>query len=285
MTPPPPAEIPHARLSCTTSTFGGRLRPKLAAMAAAGFAATEFWPKDLYEDPGGPDVALEALKDSGLKVSCYQALRDYEGMPAGEMAARLESARHLMDQMQTVGTDLLVMCSNTSPRASGERARMVDDLRRLGDLAASRGVRIAYETLGWGAWIRDYREAAKLIAEVGHERIGLNIDSAHIFARELPLEGIDAIPGERIFLVELADLPRASLEPRELTRHYRLFPGQGVHPVAEFLRRIQSTGYAGWYCVEIFNDHYFGMPPGEVAQLAARSTRALSTAAPAWSSA
>jgi sugar phosphate isomerase/epimerase len=242
-------------------------------MASAGFAATEFWPKDLYEDPGGPDIALEALKKSGLAVSCYQALRDYEGMPADEMPGRLDGARQLMDQMQVVGAELLVMCCNTSPRASGDRQRTVDDLRKLGELAASRGVRVAYEVLGWGTWLRDYREAARLIEEVDHQSIGLNIDSAHIFSQDLPLEGIDAIPASRIFLVELADLPRARLEPRELTRHYRLFPGQGVHPVADFIRRIGATGYSGYYSVEIFNDHYAAMAPDAVAKIAMESMR------------
>lgn len=265
----------RARLSCTTLTFAGRLPPKLTAMANAGFAATEFWPRDLYDDPGGPDVALDLLAQSGLRTSCYQALRDYEGMPAEEMPRRLDGARQLMDQMAVVGVDLLVMCSNTSPRASGDRPRTVDDLRKLGELAASRNVRIAYETLAWGTWIRDYRDAARLIHEVGHERIGLNVDSAHIFARDLPLDGLAGIPGERIFLVEIADLPRANLEPRELTRHYRLFPGQGVHPVAEFVRRIEATGYAGDYSVEIFNDHYAAMPPEAVARMAMATTEKL----------
>lgn len=269
----------RARLSCTTLTFAGRLPPKLAAMASAGFAATEFWPRDLYDDPGGPDVALDLLAQSGLRISCYQALRDYEGMPAEEMPRRLDGARQLMDQMAVVGADLLVMCSNTSPRASGDRPRMMDDLRKLGELAALRNVRIAYETLAWGTWIRDYRDAAQLIREVGHERIGLNVDSAHIFARDLPLDGIDEIPGERIFLVEIADLPRANLEPRELTRHYRLFPGQGVHPVGEFVRRIEATGYAGDYSVEIFNDHYAAMPPEVMARMAMATTEKLFEAA------
>ena len=265
----------RARLSCTTLTFAGRLAPKLSAMAGAGFAATEFWPKDLYDDPGGPDVALALLAESGLRLSCYQALRDYEGMPADEMPRRLDGARQLMDQMEVVGAELLVMCSNTSPRASGDRPRMIDDLCRLGELAAARNVRIAYECLGWGTWINDYRDAARLIGEVGHERIGLNLDCAHIFARDLPLDGVGDIPGDRIFLVEIADLPRANLELRELTRHYRLFPGQGVHPVGEFVRRVAATGYRGDYSVEIFNDHYAAMPPDAVARMAMATTEKL----------
>jgi 4-hydroxyphenylpyruvate dioxygenase len=77
------------------------------------------------------------------------------------------------------------------------------------------------------------------------------------------------------FLVELADLPRANLEPRELTRHYRLLPGRGVHPVAEFVRRIEATGYAGDYPVEIFNDHYAAMPPEVVTRMAMATTEKL----------
>ena len=41
-----------SHLSCTTATFGGKLPEKLRAMQSAGFAATEFWPRDLFENAG-----------------------------------------------------------------------------------------------------------------------------------------------------------------------------------------------------------------------------------------
>lgn len=64
------------RLGCTTATFGCKLPEKLQAMREAGFVASEFFPRDLYEDPRGPDYAVAALRDSGLGISAYQALRD-----------------------------------------------------------------------------------------------------------------------------------------------------------------------------------------------------------------
>lgn len=240
-----------SHLSCTTATFGGKLPEKLRAMQSAGFAATEFWPRDLFENAEGPDVAIDLLRQSGLAVSAYQALRNFEGLSQQMRGRKLGIAEQLMDQMALVGCDLLVLCSNTDPDSDGDHERIADDLRLLGDLARSRNVRIAYEALSWGQWIRDYRDAWQLIKAADHENIGMMLDSFHIFALDLPLDGIDAISAEKVFLVEIADLPGTTLEPIEISRHYRLFPGEGVGPIDEFLRRVRAIGYTGCFGVEM----------------------------------
>jgi 4-hydroxyphenylpyruvate dioxygenase len=261
-----------SQLSCTTATFGGKLPEKLRAMQSAGFAATEFWPRDLFENAEGPDVAIDLLRRTGLAVSAYQALRNFEGLTAQLRGRKLGIAEQLMDQMALVGCDLLVLCSNTDPDSNGDPERIAGDLRLLGDLARSRNVRIAYEALSWGRWIRDYRDAWQVIKAVDHQHIGMMLDSFHIFALGLPLDGIDAISADKVFLVEIADLPGTNLEPIEISRHYRLFPGEGVGPIDEFLRRVRGIGYTGCLSVEIFNAHYSASVPGEVAARAMRAT-------------
>jgi len=262
------------KLSCTTATFGGKLPEKLRAMQAAGFVATEFWPRDLFENVEGPEIAIELLRQAGLAVSAYQALRNFEGLSAQVRGQKLGVAEQLMDQMALVGCDLLVLCASTDPESSGERERIAEDLRVLGDLARSRELRIAYEPISWARWLRDYRDAWQVIKAVDHAHVGMMLDSFHIFALGLPLEGIDAIPADKVFLVEIADLPGTKLDPIEIGRHYRLFPGEGVGPVDEFLRRVRAIGYAGYLSVEIFNTHYAASAPGEVAARAMRTTAA-----------
>jgi sugar phosphate isomerase/epimerase len=256
------------RFSCTTATFGGTLGTRLAAMKAAGFKATEFWPRDLFEGFADADSALAALRESELAVSCFQGLRDYEGMTPAVRDRKLALADHLMDQMAMVGTDLLVLASNTSAQSNRNWAQAVDDLRRLGDLARSRNVRIGYEALCYSPWIGDYRKAWELVREVDHSHVGLVLDSAHVFLLNLPLEPINEIPAERIFLVELADLPTTNLGIREIVRYYRLFPGEGTRNMVDFVRRVASTGYTGYYSVEIFSSHYEAMEPKLAAQRA-----------------
>jgi len=133
-----------ARWGCTTATFGGRLPDKLRAMRQAGFVATEFFPRDLFEDPRGPDYSVALLQESGLRVSAYQALRDYEGMPVAHRDHGLGIAEQMMDQMAWLGAELLVLCANVHPDASDDRPRCVADLLLLAELAHSRGMRIAY---------------------------------------------------------------------------------------------------------------------------------------------
>ena len=65
-----------------------------------------------------------------------------------------------------------------------------------------------------------------------------------------------------------------SIEERITTaRHFRVFPGEGVHneDVAELVTRLDRLGYRGDYSLEVFNDDYQQMPPATVAQRPYRS--------------
>lgn len=266
-------DVSH-RLACTTATFGGKLPGKLKAMRDAGFVATEFWPRDLFEDPRGPDYSIALLRESGLSVCAYQAFRDYEGSPSPARERAEAVARQMMEQMNWIGADVLILCTNMRADASPERGRIVEDLGRLAEVAREYGVRIAYEHVCWGRWTSDYREVWSLVKEVGHDNLGIMLDSLHIFCKDLPLDGIDLIDPKKVFLVEVADIPATRLSFMEVGRHYRLFPGEGIAPVTEFLRRVEAIGYDGLYSVEIMNDHYFHEEPAAVAQKAAATMRA-----------
>lgn len=278
MPSPTPADFSN-RLACTTATFGGKLPGKLKAMRDAGFVATEFWPRDLFEDPRGPDYSLNLLRDSGLSVCAYQAFRDYEGTPSPAREQAEAVARQMMEQMKWVGTDLLILCTNMRADASPERGRIIDDLGRLADIAREYDVRIGYEHVCWGRHTADYRDVWSLVKEVNHDNLGIMLDSLHIFCMNLPLDGIADIDPNKLFLVEVADIPATRLSYMEVARHYRLFPGDGIGPMTDFLRSVEAIGYRGLYSVEIMNDHYFHEEPALVAQKAAASLLAALKAA------
>lgn len=260
------------RLGCTTLTFGCKLPDKLRAMREAGFVATELFPKDLFENLGGPDHALAAVRDSGLAISAYQALRDYEGMPASQRDHVLGIAEQMMDQMGWLDASLLVLCANVNPDCSPDRDRCAHDLSRLADLARSRNIRIAYEPIGWARWFADYRDAWTLMREVDHPNFGLMLDSLHVASHGAPLDAIDSLDPQKIYLVELCDWPQTRLGAMEIARHYRLFPGEGVAPLADFVGRLERIGYTGVYSIEVMNDHYLHADAGTVARRAVAAT-------------
>ena len=65
-----------------------------------------------------------------------------------------------------------------------------------------------------------------------------------------------------------------SFEERiDTARHFRVFPGEGVHSeaLAELVMRLDRLGYRGDYSFEVFNDDYQQMPLPVVADRARRS--------------
>src|SRR6201999_4141825 len=118
-----------------------------------------------------------------------------------------ERIERKFDLMQELGTDLLLVCSNVSPAALGDRARIVEDFRELGERAARRGLRVGYEALAWGRHVFDHRDAWSIVREADHPNIGLILDSFHSLARGIPNESLREIDPAKIFIVQLADAP------------------------------------------------------------------------------
>jgi 4-hydroxyphenylpyruvate dioxygenase len=165
-----------------------------------------------------------------------------------------------------------MVCSSVSPHAAGGISRAAEDLAALGELAAGQGLRVAYEALAWGRHVNDYRDSWEIVRRADHDAVGLCLDTFHIFSRNTILDAIESIPGDRIFLAQVADAPRLSLDTLSWSRHYRCFPGQGELPLAEFMNKLAATGYAGPLSLEIFNDQFRS---GDVEQTAADGYRSL----------
>jgi 2-keto-myo-inositol isomerase len=63
-----------------TITMAGPLESKLQASKNAGFSQIMLWAKDLASYPGGLDSAVRVVKESGLRVTGIQVMRDFEGL-------------------------------------------------------------------------------------------------------------------------------------------------------------------------------------------------------------
>lgn len=245
-----------SRMSIATVSLAGDLGEKLEAIAAAGFEGVEIFENDFLAFDAGPGDVGRMVRDAGLKVVVFQPFRDFEGLPEPQRARAFDRAERKFDIMQALGTDLMLVCSNVSPLALGGVDRAADEFRALGERAAKRGLRIGYEALAWGRHVNDHRDAWEIVRRADHPAIGLVLDSFHTLARGLDPASIRRIPGDRIFLVQVADAPRLDMDLLSWSRHFRNMPGQGGLAVNDFLAAVAATGYRGWLSLEIFNDQF-----------------------------
>jgi 4-hydroxyphenylpyruvate dioxygenase len=239
-----------------TVCLSGTLPEKLEAIAAAGFGAVEIFENDLLSFNGTPaDVRLMAA-DLGLKIAVYQPFRDFEGVPEPQRSRVFARAERKFDIMAELGCDLLMICSNVSPDSLGGIDRAAADFHELGKCAAQRNMRVAFEALAWGRHIDDYRDAWEVVRRADHPSVGFVLDSFHVLARGTDLKAIRAIPGDKIFLVQMADAPRLQMDYLSWSRHYRCFPGQGDLPIEAFMDALGATGFDGLLSLEIFSDRF-----------------------------
>src|SRR4051794_15312141 len=140
------------------------------------------------------------MADLGLTPIAFQPFRDFEGMADQQRQRAFDRAERKFDLMQELNCDLLMVCSNVSPNSLGGVDRAAADFNELGERAAKRGLRVAFEALAWGRHINDYRDAWEVVRRARHDAVGLVLDSFHIFARRTDLKPMHAIPGDRIFL-------------------------------------------------------------------------------------
>ena len=260
-----------------TISLAGTLPAKLRAVREAGFAQIMLSARDIVGHEAGVEAAVQAVKDSGLRVTGFQVLRDFEGLTGHLHDYKIDVAKSMLELCAAVGSKLLLICSSTSTHASGDVDAIARDLRRLAMLAVPLGIKVAFEGLSWGRHINEFPQAWDVVCRADAPNLGIGIDSFHIFATKTPLEDLDMLDPEKIFLVQLADFMWTeirSVEERIATaRHFRVFPGEGVHSeeLAEIVIRLDRLGYRGDYSFEVFNDDYQQMPLPIVAQRAHRS--------------
>jgi len=239
-----------------TVCLSGTLPEKIAAIAAAGFKGVEIFENDLLSFAGSPSDVRKMIEDQGLRTVTLQPFRDFEGMPDPHRSKAFARAERKFDVMEELGCDLLMVCSNVSPNSVGGIERAAADLRELGERAAKRKMRVAFEALSWGRHINDYRDSWEIVRRADHRSLGLVLDSFHILARGTDLSTISSIPRDRIFLVQMADAPKLDMDYLSWSRHHRCFPGQGDLAIGEFMLALDATGFDGLLSLEIFNDRF-----------------------------
>jgi len=260
-----------------TISLAGPLEAKLRAIRAAGFTQVMLSAHDLVSHPDGVAAACRTVRASGLRVTGFQVLRDFEALSGRLHEYKMDVARSMLDMCAELEARVLLVCSSTLSHAVDDRDRIARDLRKLAVLAIPCGIRIAYEALSWGRNISELPAAWDVVRRADAPNLGVGLDSFHCLATKMPLQDLDAVDVRKIFLVQLSDFMwrdvRSSKERIETARHFRVFPGEGVHSaeIEDMVRHLVARGYRGDFSFEVFNDDYVQLKPSFVASRARRA--------------
>lgn len=98
-----------------------------------------------------PEEIRSLARRLGLSLDLYQPLRDLEGVDEATFSDNCRRAAATFATAQRLGIDTVLVCSNVATATVDSDEVSADQLRRIGDIAAGYGIRIAFEALAWGA--------------------------------------------------------------------------------------------------------------------------------------
>lgn len=258
-----------------TVTLGGTVVEKIDAIAGAGLHGIELFDEDLRSSGLPAGEIARRCADAGLTIESYQPFRRAEGVGDAEFADVLARFRADLAIMAELGTESILIVSNTDPDASPDRDRSAGQLAVLAAVAAEHGMSITFEALSWGTHIRRLADAWDVLRRAGLPAGCLVVDTFHLLALGDGVPDLAALPQDAVGLVQLADAPLLNLDLLPWSRGHRCFPGEGDLGVLEIAETVVGSGFDGVVSLEIFNPRYRQYPPRDVARRGAESLRRL----------
>ncbi|HUH92565.1 MAG TPA: TIM barrel protein [Casimicrobiaceae bacterium] len=261
-----------------TASLAGPLERRLEAICAAGFGQAMISAADIVGHPQGTAGGARAVRASGLRVTGFEMLRDFEGLDGQLHKYKVDVAKSMLSLCREVGGKLLIVEATTSTHAASDAERSARDLRKLALLAIPLAVRIALKPRLGSRTAPDLATASDIVFRAECPNLGIAIDSFDLLVARTPLDELDAIAPEQIFLVQLSDFMwnalRSTAEQNATATHFRVFPGEGAHSegLAELVTRLDRIGYRGDYSFDVYNDDYLQMPAEAVAERARRAS-------------
>lgn len=230
-----------------------------------------------------------------IEIVCLQPFMHYEGLRDRKRhAERVEEMKLWIQLAKALRTEIISIPSTCLgiEEMSGDIDLIVEDLRKVADLAAQSDIQLAYESLAWGTYADTWEQAWEIVRRVDRSNFGICLDTFNMAARvyadptsasrrnvnaeEETQASIDrmvkTIDVEKIVYVQVVDAEylaeplvgghkyyKAEQHPRmSWSRNCRLFYGEedrGAYlPVKAILDAIiHGLGYRGWLSAELFN--------------------------------
>jgi sugar phosphate isomerase/epimerase len=265
------------KLALNTSTIRpAGLEDKVNAAAKAGYDGIELWANELdeHEKKGKSLGELgKRIKDSGLEVVNIIGLWNSMPLRDEEKAKTLEGVRAKLTQAAQVGSRHIAAIPGPD-RPDMDVLWASRRYRELLDIGKEFGVTPAIEFIGPLKGIHTLGQAAAIAIEANDPRACIVCDTFHLYRGGSLFSGVTLLRGSALAVCHVNDVP-ASPPQFELKDADRIYPGDGILPLPQFLRDLWTIGFRGPLSLEIFNREEWKKDSSEVARLGLEKMRAM----------
>ena len=258
------------------TTMHADLETDIRAAGHAGYDLVELWASKLrtYLETHPIDDLRTILTENNVEPYSINSIEhitfrtpeDYESIKAqcGELSA-IAGALYC---------PYIVVVPGKLPEGA-TREQVIDEsvrvLKELADIAEPRGVSLAFEFLGQtDCSVQTLDFCNEIVEKVDRKSVGNVIDTFHFYAGGSSFEAIDSMKPEKLFIFHINDAE--DLPKEQLTDAQRLYPGEGILPIAEIKAHFDRIGYDRMVSIEIFRPEYWDQDPFEVAKKAKAAT-------------
>lgn len=264
-------------LNSSTVRDRGQHRPleQLVEIAAkAGYAGIEPWIAELdaHQKSGRSlkDLA-KRITDAGLVVPSVIGFAEWIVDDDERRRKGFDTAKRDMEWARDLGCQRIAAPPIGATRAEDLKAPIdllaaADRYRALLDLGQSFGVTPMLEIWGFSKTLRRLGEAWLIAAECGRAGACLLPDVYHLYKGGSDFEGLKLLAPAAIGIVHINDYPK--LDRAKITDADRVYPGDGIAPLADILKTLRQIDYTGFLSIELFNRDYWKQDPLAVAKTA-----------------
>lgn len=233
----------------------------------AGYKAVELHLPKLfrYLDAGySPGELAEQLDD--LDVTMLDVLLPIDSGQLHvqqQLRADCERAAAAAAQLRCPAIQVVGLARYGASDWPAHRRRLVASLSGLADIAIAYGVRLAVEPVVFSTW-HDLDHVLDVVHEVGTDRVGLCLDTWHLWTTQTPLHEVAALDASLILAVQISDTgPMLGSQWADADR--RELPGEGILPLDEVLDAILAAGYTGPLTLEMLSPRHQEWEPSDLA--------------------
>lgn len=258
------------RYSLNTSTIRGQNIPldqEVDLVAAAGYDAIEPWLGEIqsFVNAGGSLADLrKRIADRGLTVESAIGFASWIVDDEQKRAEGVEALKRDMDLVRQIGGHRIAAPPvGATEQTNLDLFRAAERYAKIVTVGRDIGITPQLEVWGFSKSLSRLGEVMLVAIESGCPDACVLPDVYHLFKGGTDFQSVSTIHSRCIQVMHLndypADLPRATIADKD-----RVYPGDGIAPLAPLIAQLRANGFQGVFSLELFNPTYWKQPAEEV---------------------
>jgi 2-keto-myo-inositol isomerase len=249
---------PTFRFCLNSSTIRGQnLSPpqQVEIAARAGYHAIEPWIGELHKhvEQGGSLADLKKqISDHGLTVESAIGFAEWIVDDDTRRAQAVEAAKRDMDAVRQIGGTRMAAPPAGGTKQTLNLSRVAERYRALLEAGSQIGVVPQLELWGFSQTLSRLGELLFVAAESNHPDACLLPDVFHLHKGGSDFGSLRLVNGQAIHVFHMNDFP-AKPERAAITDADRVYPGDGVAPLAQLFQDLKESGFRGFLSLELFS--------------------------------